>query len=47
MNFVDTCMHKIPAAVEDVPVVAMHADMGLHNIIVSSQAQTEIQAVID
>lgn len=46
-NFVDTCMHKIPATVEDVPVVAMHADMGLHNIIVSSQAQTEIQAIID
>ncbi|KAF2273784.1 uncharacterized protein EI97DRAFT_495741 [Westerdykella ornata] len=35
------------ATVEDNPIVAMHADMGLHNIIVSSHARTDIQAVID
>jgi hypothetical protein len=37
----------IPAVVEDIPVVAVHADMGLHNVIVSEQTPTEIQAVID
>ncbi|KAJ8125628.1 hypothetical protein O1611_g8010 [Lasiodiplodia mahajangana] len=46
-GFVDNRMHNIPAIVEDVPIVAMHADMGPHNIIVSSQTHTEIQAVID
>ncbi|KAL6818472.1 hypothetical protein GGI42DRAFT_338243 [Trichoderma sp. SZMC 28013] len=46
-DFVDTCLHKIPAIVERVPIVAMHADMGPHNIIVSSQTPTEIQAIID
>ncbi|KAK4038308.1 hypothetical protein C8A01DRAFT_17583 [Parachaetomium inaequale] len=37
----------IPAVVEDIPVVAVHADMGLHNVIVSEQTPTEVQAVID
>ena len=46
-DFVDNRMHHIPAIVEDIPIVAAHADMGLHNVIVSSQAPTEIQAVID
>ena len=46
-SFVDTRMHNIPAIVEDIPLVAMHADMGLHNVIVSSQTYTEIRAVID
>ncbi|KAI1455373.1 hypothetical protein F4805DRAFT_271315 [Annulohypoxylon moriforme] len=46
-DFVDNRMHNIPAIVEDVPIVAVHADMGPHNVIVSSQAHTEIQAVID
>ncbi|KAI1464284.1 uncharacterized protein F4812DRAFT_452934 [Daldinia caldariorum] len=45
-TFVDNHMH-IPAIVEDIPIVTMHADMGLHNIIVSSQNYTEIQGVID
>lgn len=48
-EFVDTRMHNniIPATVEAIPIVAMHADMGLHNVILSSQTPTEIQAVID
>ena len=46
-SFVNTRMHNIPAVVDDIPIVAMHADMGLHNVIVSSQKYTEIQAVID
>lgn len=46
-TFVNNCMHKIPAIVEEVPIVAMHTDMGLHNIIVSAEQPTEIQAIID
>ncbi|KAF2799240.1 hypothetical protein K505DRAFT_321309 [Melanomma pulvis-pyrius CBS 109.77] len=46
-DFVSKHLHNIPAIVEDIPIVAMHADMGLHNIIVSSETHTEIQAVID
>ncbi|EFY93338.1 hypothetical protein J3459_016544 [Metarhizium acridum] len=46
-DIVDNHLHEIPAIVEDIPIVAMHADMGLHNIIVSAQSPTEIQAVID
>ncbi|KAF1961701.1 hypothetical protein CC80DRAFT_522437 [Byssothecium circinans] len=46
-DFVDNRLHNIPAIVEDIPIVAMHADMGPHNIIVSSETHTEIQAVID
>ena len=46
-NFVGNHLHSIPAIVEDIPIVAMHADMGPDNIIVSSETHTEIQAVID
>ncbi|KAK3337700.1 hypothetical protein B0T19DRAFT_348920 [Cercophora scortea] len=46
-TFVNLGMHNIPAVVEDIPIVALHADMGPHNIIVSSQTPTEILAVID
>ncbi|KAF3075889.1 hypothetical protein CFAM422_001429 [Trichoderma lentiforme] len=46
-SFIDTRLHEIPAIVETVPIVAMHADMGPHNIIVSNQTPTEIQAIID
>lgn len=37
----------IPTIVEDIPVVATHADMGPHNIIVSEQMPTDIRAIID
>lgn len=40
-------MHNIPLIVEDIPIVAMHADLGPHNVIVSSQTHSEIQADID
>lgn len=40
-------MHEIPAVVEDVPVVAIHTNMGLHNVIVSPETPSEIRAVID
>ena len=46
-EFIDRHEYDIPAVVEDIPIVAMHADMGLHNIILSSQTPTEIQAIID
>ncbi|KAI3324464.1 hypothetical protein HD806DRAFT_492678 [Xylariaceae sp. AK1471] len=46
-DFVDNRLHNIPVIVEDIPIVAMHADLGPHNVIVSSQKHTEIQAVID
>jgi hypothetical protein len=37
----------IPSVVEDIPAVLIHADMGLHNVIVSEQTPTDIRAVID
>jgi len=40
-------LHNIPTIVEDIPIVAIHVDLGPHNVIVSSQKHTEIQAVID
>ncbi|EEQ27986.1 hypothetical protein McanCB56680_006208 [Microsporum canis] len=46
-DFVKNCMHKIPAIVEEIPIVAMHSDMGPHNIIVSSHTHIDIEAVID
>ncbi|KAI9708790.1 MAG: hypothetical protein M1820_003745 [Bogoriella megaspora] len=46
-DFINNHMDKIPSIVEDIPIVAMHSDMGPHNIIVSSQNYTEIRAVID
>ncbi|KAL8878194.1 MAG: hypothetical protein Q9198_003948 [Flavoplaca austrocitrina] len=41
---VDQHLDDIPLVVEDIPVVAMHTDMGLHNIIVSSETSTESRA---
>ena len=46
-EFLDRHEYDIPAVVENIPIVAMHSDMGLHNIILSSQTPTEIQAIID
>ncbi|KAJ5630166.1 hypothetical protein N7528_003823 [Penicillium herquei] len=46
-DFVRNRIHMIPAIVENVPVVAMHSDMGPHNIIVSSETHTDIQSIID
>lgn len=46
-DFVNTTLHKIPDKVENVPIVPMHSDMGLHNIIVSSDDCTDIKAIID
>jgi hypothetical protein len=46
-DFVEGGMPNIPQIVENVPIVAMHSDMGLHNIILSSTTPTDIKAVID
>ena len=46
-DFIDRHEDDIPIVVEHVPIVAMHQDMGLHNIILSSETSTEIRAIID
>ena len=46
-EFIDRHEYDNPAVVEDIPIVAIHADMGLHNIILSSQTPTEIRGTID
>lgn len=46
-NFVDSGMLNIPSIVEQIPVVVNHSDMGLHNVIVSEQDPTDVQAIID
>lgn len=46
-DFVETGMLNIPAVVEEVPIVPVHSDMGLHNIIVSATNPTDITAIID
>lgn len=45
--FVNTRISNIPAIVEKVPIVAMHSDMGPHNIIVSSDTRIDIESIID
>ena len=40
-------MANIPAVVEQIPVVLLHSDMGLHNIIVSHSNPSDIVAIID
>ncbi|EHK18193.1 uncharacterized protein TRIVIDRAFT_67392 [Trichoderma virens Gv29-8] len=46
-DFVDTRLNDIPAIVEEIPIVAIHADMGPHNVIVSNETPADIQAIID
>lgn len=46
-DFVERGMHCIPAIVEEIPVVAVHADMGPHNVILSPTTITDIKAIID
>lgn len=46
-GFIEDCTDKIPAVVEDVPIVSIHADMGLHNHIVLEESPTEFRAIID
>jgi len=46
-GFVDAGIHNIPAVVEEVPIVVLHQDMGLHNIILSSDDPTTVKAIID
>ena len=45
--FVETGMRNMPEGVEEIPVVAIHSDMGLHNIIVSGPEHNDIMAIID
>lgn len=46
-DFVEHGMHCIPAIVEEIPVVPVHADMGPHNVILSPTKTTDIKAIID
>ncbi|KAM5365753.1 hypothetical protein ACJZ2D_010822 [Fusarium nematophilum] len=46
-DFVNNGLHNIPAVVENMPIVAMHSDMGPHNVIVSSHSRSDIKAIID
>jgi Phosphotransferase enzyme family len=46
-DFVAFEMSNIPDVVENIPIVPVHSDMGLHNIIVSETNHTDIMAVID
>lgn len=34
-GFIQDCVEEIPAVVEDVTIVSVHADMGLHSLIVT------------
>lgn len=45
--FVECGMKNISAIIEDVSVVAIHSDMGPHNVIVSPTTHTDIMAIID
>ncbi|KAL2753551.1 hypothetical protein ACRALDRAFT_1035483 [Sodiomyces alcalophilus JCM 7366] len=46
-DLVHNRLRNIPAIVEDIPIVAMHSDMGPHNIIVSRRTPIDIEAIID
>ncbi|KAG8352802.1 hypothetical protein FVEN_g9206 [Fusarium venenatum] len=46
-NFVSNSLHNTPHIVEQIPVALSHSDMGPHNIIVSSEDNTDIKAIID
>jgi hypothetical protein len=45
--FVNTGMHNVPAIVEQIPIVPLHLDMALHNILVSIANPTRLEAIID
>ena len=46
-DFVEDGMHNIPTIVENVPIVAMHSDLGPHNVILSPTTLIDIVAIID
>ncbi|VBB79609.1 Putative protein of unknown function [Podospora comata] len=47
-SFVQTKLEsRLPKGLDEIPVVLMHADLGLHNVLVSESPLFEIAAVID
>ncbi|PTD12893.1 hypothetical protein FCULG_00002891 [Fusarium culmorum] len=46
-GIVSNSLHNIPHIVEQTPVVLTHSDMGPHNIVVSSENNSDIKAIID
>lgn len=45
--FADKHLDRMPQSVEECPVVFVHVDMGLHNVLVSADDHTNIKAIID
>lgn len=46
-EFVDNTLDQIPQTVEECPIVALHVDMGLHNVLLSADDHKQINAIID
>ncbi|KAI0097216.1 hypothetical protein GGR51DRAFT_541871 [Nemania sp. FL0031] len=46
-DIVDNRSDQIPQTVEECPIVALHVDMGLHNVIVAADDHTKVNAIID
>ena len=46
-SFADNQLDQIPDTVEQCPIVALHIDMGLHNVLLSADNHTQINAIID
>ncbi|KID73850.1 uncharacterized protein G6M90_00g000190 [Metarhizium brunneum] len=46
-EFVDNMLDQIPQTVEECPIVALHVDMGLHNVLLSADDHKQINAIID
>lgn len=45
--FVDNRLDQMPQTIEECPIVALHIDMGLHNLIVAEHDYQEINSIID
>ncbi|KZZ91681.1 Protein kinase-like domain protein [Moelleriella libera RCEF 2490] len=45
--FVDNRLDQMPQTIEECPIVALHVDMGLHNLIVAEHDYQEINSIID
>ncbi|KAJ3497841.1 hypothetical protein NLG97_g1584 [Lecanicillium saksenae] len=46
-SFIDNRLDQMPQTIDECPIVALHIDMGLHNVIVSDDARRELKAIID
>ena len=46
-SFVESRPDQIPETVKGCPIVALHADMVLHNVLLAESDHTQISAIID